>query len=349
MNRRTSAVVTFALALLALAGCATTSPPPAPATLLPTSAPAAAEPPRLPAPVDENDTFVMHEGKAAYKIGAGDALEVTLTKDLAQDRAAVEVSAAGRVTIDFAEIPVAGLTTEQAAAVIRQTLAPTHRVLGVTVTMKDYRSKVVSVLGEVMNTTQVPLRGRTTLLDLLVTAGGLRPQADLHAVRLLRRDGQTYTLDLLRLVAEGDRIRDLVLDAGDVVFVPAKRGEESRVFLIGEVASPGAFVITPGMRLSHALALAGGPKETALLENARLIRANAQQQLQVIPVDFERALAGVDGGQDVTLASNDIIVVPRTRIGNWNAFLAKIRPTIEFASLPLTAFSQYLLIKELLK
>ena len=349
MNRRTSAVVTFALALLALAGCATTSPPPAPATLAPASAPAAAEPARLPAPADENDTFVMHEGKAAYKIGPGDALEVTLTKDLAQDRTAVEVSAAGRVTIDFAEIPVAGLTTEQAAAAIRQTLAPTHRVLGVTVSVKNYRSKVVSVLGEVMNTTQVPLRGRTTLLDLLVTAGGLRPQADLHAVRLLRRDGQTYTLDLLRLVAEGDRIRDLVLDAGDIVFVPAKRGEDSRVFLIGEVASPGAFVITPGMRLSHALALAGGPKETALLENARLIRANAQQQLQVIPVDFERALAGVDGGQDVTLASNDIIVVPRTRIGNWNAFLAKIRPTIEFASLPLTAFSQYLLIKELLK
>ena len=348
MNRRTHALSLLALALLALAGCASTTPP-APSTALATASTPAAEPPRLPAPVEENDTFVMRDGRPTYKIGPGDALNVVLTKDLAQDRVAVEVTSGGRVTIDFAEIAVAGLTAEQAAAAIRQTLAPTHRVLGVSVTVKEYRSKVVSVLGEVTNTTQVPLRGRTTLLDLLVTAGGLRPQADLHQVRLLRRDGQIYTLDLLRLVSDGDRVRDLVLDAGDVVFVPAKRGEESRVFLIGEVTNPGAFVITPGMRLSHALALAGGPKETALLDNARVIRGNQQQQLQVMTVDFERALSGHDPAQDIALASNDIIVVPRTRIGNWNAFLAKIRPTIEFASLPLTAFSQYLLIKELLK
>lgn len=349
MNRSTSALAVLALALLALSGCASTTPPPAPTALATAASAPAAEPARLPAPVDENDTFVMREGRAAYKIGPGDALEVVLTKDLAQDRVPVEVTSSGRVTIDFAEIPVAGLTTEQAAAAIRETLAPTHRVLAVTVTVKDYRSKVVSVLGEVTNTTQVPLRGRTTLLDLLVTAGGLRPQADLHQVRLLRRNGQAYTLDLLHLVGDGDRLRDLVLDTGDVVFVPAKRGDESRVFLIGEVTNSGAFVITPGMRLSHALALAGGPKESALLDNARVIRANAQQQLQVIPVDFERALSGHDPAQDIALTSNDIIVVPRTRIGNWNAFLAKIRPTIEFASLPLTAFSQYLLIKELLK
>jgi protein involved in polysaccharide export with SLBB domain len=348
MNRSPYARASIALALLALAGCASTTP--LPTAGAPAGTPIAApEPARLPPSVDENDTFVMVDGRPAYKLGPGDALEVVLTKELAQDRVTADVTLAGRVTIDVSEIAVAGLTAEQAAAAIRQALAPTHRVVGVTVTVKEHRSKVVSVIGEVQNTAQIPLRGRTTLLDLLVTAGGLRPQADLHQVRLLRRDGQSYTLDLLHLVGDGERIRDLVLDAGDVVFVPGKRSDESRVFLLGEVVSPGAFTITPGMRLSHALALAGGPKDTALLDNARVLRANQQQQLQVIQVDFERALSGLDGAQDIALASNDIIVVPRTRIGNWNAFLARIRPTIEFASLPLTAFSQYLLIKELLR
>jgi polysaccharide export outer membrane protein len=216
------------------------------------------------------------------------------------------------------------------------------------VTVKEHRSKLVSVLGEVQTTSQVPLRGRTTLLDLLVTAGGLRPQADLREVRLVRRNGQAYTLDLLRLVADGERLRELVLDTGDIVFVPAKRTDEQRVFIIGEVQTSGAFPLAPDMRLSHALALAGGPKDSALLENARVIRGNLQQ-LQVIQVDFERALSGLDRAQDIALASNDIIVVPRTRIANWNAFLARIKPTIEFASLPLTGFSQYLLIRELLR
>ena len=336
------------LALLALAGCATTSGTGAPAGLAPSATADAAEPMRLPPVVTENDTFVTVDGRPTYKIGPGDTVEVVLTKELAQDRATVDVTSAGRVTIDFAEIAVAGLTAEQAAAAIRETLAPTHRVLNVTVTVKEHRSKSVGVLGEVVTTQQVALRGRTTLLELLVAAGGLRPQADLREVRLLRRDGQTYTFDLIRLVAEGDRIRELVVDAGDVVFVPVKRTDESRVFLIGEVTNPGAFALAPGMRLSHALALAGGPKDTALLENARVIRGNLQQ-LQVIQVDFNRALSGRDQAQDIALSSNDIIVVPRTRIGDWNAFLARIKPTIEFASIPLTGFSQYLLIKELLR
>jgi polysaccharide export outer membrane protein len=225
MTRRTWGLVWIGAALLALTGCATTSPPATPAAHVPV---AAAEPPRLPPAVDENDTFVTLDGRPAYKIGSGDALDVLLTKDLAQDRVSVDVTPGGRVSIDFSEIAVAGLTTEQAAAAIRQTLAPTHRVLSVTVTVREHRSKIVSVLGEVQNTSQIPLRGRTTLLDLLVTAGGLRPQADLHEVRLLRRNGETYTLDLLRLVSDGERVRELVLDAGDVVFVPAKRTDESR-------------------------------------------------------------------------------------------------------------------------
>jgi len=346
MTRRTWGLAWIGAALLALTGCATTS---APLGMPPAGAPvAAAEPVRLPPAVDENDTFVMIDGRAAYKIGAGDALDVLLAKDLAQDRVTVDVTPAGRVTIDISEIAVAGLTTERAAAAIREALAPTHRVLSVTVTVKEHRSKAVSVLGEVQTTSQVPLKGRTTLLDLLVTAGGLRPQADLREVRLVRRNGQAYTLDLLRLVADGERLRELVLDTGDIVFVPAKRTDEQRVFIIGEVQTSGAFPLAPDMRLSHALALAGGPKDSALLENARVIRGNLQQ-LQVIQVDFERALSGLDRAQDIALASNDIIVVPRTRIANWNAFLARIKPTIEFASLPLTGFSQYLLIRELLR
>jgi polysaccharide biosynthesis/export protein len=352
MNWRTWRRHSIVLALLALAGCATASTPAAPVEIaapVPAEAPPAVpEPARLPPPVDENNTFVIVDGRPAYKIGPGDVLDVLLAKDLAQDRVAVEVTPGGRVTLDSAEVAVEGLTTERAAAAIREALAPTHRVLSVTVTVKEYRSKIVSVIGEVQNTAQIPLRGRMTLLDLMVTAGGLRPTADLHELRLIRRDGQTYTLDLLRLVAGGERLHDVVLDAGDVVFVPGKRTDEQRVFLIGEVQTPGAYPLAPDMRLSHALALAGGPKDSALLAGARVIRGDLQH-LRVVQVDFQRALSGQDRAHDLPLQRNDIIVVPRTAIANWNAFLARLKPTVEFASLPLAGFSQYLLIRELLR
>jgi polysaccharide export outer membrane protein len=349
MNWRTWALHATGLALLAVTGCATPSGPTPTVLAGPALAPPeAAAPSKLPPAVDENDVFVMVGGRAAYKIGPGDVVDVTLAKDLTRDRVTVEVTPAGGVTIDMTEIQVAGLTTEQAAAAIRRTLAPTHRTLMVSVTVKEYRSKIVSIIGEVQNTSRIPLQGRMTVLDLLVTAGGLRASADLREVRLVRRNGQTYTLDLVRLVTEGERLADLVLDAGDVVFVPGKRTEEQRVFLLGEVNSPGAFPLVPDMRLSHALAVAGGPRDSALLENARVIRGTGPQ-LQVLAVDVEKALGGLDPAHDITLERNDIIVVPRTKIADWNAFLAKLKPTLEFASLPLAPVTQYLLLKELLR
>jgi protein involved in polysaccharide export with SLBB domain len=303
---------------------------------------------QLPPVVEENESFVTVDGRAAYKIGAGDVLDVLLAKELAQERLTAEVKPNGYVTVSLFEVRVAGLTPEQSGLAIQRALAATHRALTVIVTVKEYRSKTVSVLGEVQNNAQVTLKGRTTLLDILVTAGGPRAQADLREVRLLRRDGQAYTVDLLRLVSEGGRLRDLVLDAGDVVFVPGRRTEEQRVYLLGEVATPGAFPLVPNMRLSQALALAGGPKDTASLSSARVIRGDLRDP-QVVQVDFERALSGEDRAQDLVLERNDLIVVPKSAIANWNAFLAKLKPTLEFLSLPLAPFSQYLLIRELLR
>jgi len=342
------------LVLLALAGCAAQGPPTHPAAALaPVGSPPpdteAAEPSPLPAVVEENQTFVTIEGVARYKIGPGDVLEVLLTKELAQDRLSVTVRANGKVTLGFAEATVAGLTTEQAASEIQRMLAPTHKELTVEVTVKEYKSKVISVLGEVAKDGRYPLQGKTNLLDLLAEAGGPTSAADLSAVRLLRQDGQSYTINLFRLVSEGRRFRELILDAGDRVFVPTRSpAEEKKVFLLGEVRNPGAYPFTPNMRLSQALALAGGPKETAVLDSARVIRGNLRNP-QVVEVDFNGVIKRRDLSQDVPLESNDLIVVPRSAIGNWNAFLAQIRPTLEFLSLPLQPFTQYLLIRELIK
>jgi polysaccharide export outer membrane protein len=338
------------LALL-LGGCATAAAPTAPPPVAAPAAPASSPPPvatELPPAVDENESFVTVGGRAAYRLGAGDVVDVLLSKELAQDRITAEVKPNGDVSVSLFEVRVAGLTPEQAAQAIHRTLASTHRALTVTVTVREFKSKTVSVLGEVQTNGQVPLRGRTTLVDVLVSAGGPRAQADLREVRLLRRDGRTYTVDLLGLVSGGGPRRDLVLDAGDVIFVPTRRAEEQKVFLIGEVQSPGAYPLVPGLRLSQALALAGGPKESARLSSARVLRGDIRQP-NIVQVDFDAALSGEDRTQDILLERNDLIVVPRTAIASWNAFLAKLKPTLEFVSLPLTPFSQFLLIRELLK
>jgi len=342
------------LLLPGVAGCATQPYPIHPAIVraAPSSPPPSAEAAELvllPPAVTENRTFVTIEGVARYRIGPGDVLDILLTRELAQDRVSAAVRANGRVIIGFFEATVAGLTTDQAEREIHRVLAPTHKQLTVQVMIKEYASKTVSVLGEVHKLGLFPLKGKTNLVDLLAEAGGTTGNADLRAIRLLRLDGESYTINLFRLVSEGKRFRDLILDAGDVVFVPTRTpGEEKKVFVLGEVKSPGAFPLTPNLRLSHVLAMAGGPTGSAALESARVIRGDLRSP-QIMDVDVSSVIKARDRSQDIMLQTNDLVVVPRDRIGDWNAFLAQLRPTLEFIALPLQPFSQYLLIRELVK
>ncbi|MEK6603672.1 MAG: hypothetical protein AABY69_04620, partial [Nitrospirota bacterium] len=49
---------------------------------------------------------------------------------------------------------------------------------------------------------------------------------------------------------------------------------------------------------------------------------------EVIPVDIQRLFQYGDRSQDIVLKDNDIVFVPRQRIGDWNSFLAKMAPTL---------------------
>ena len=336
----------LAITGLLAAGCASTGmSPQAPAAVSPSAAEATTQPMILPPVVQENESFVIVDGAPWYKIGPADVLDVVLSKELAHDRVAPEVKPNGKVTIGFFEVKVAGLTTEQAASEIQRVLAPSYRELHVEVSVKEYRSKAVSVVGGVKKDGRFPLRGKTTLMEVIAEAGGFDTQADPRAVRLLRRNGNVYTIDLLRVVSD-TRLHELILDAGDVLFIASR--EDVKVFVLGDVEHPGAYPYLPNMRLSQAVALAGGLKETAVLENARVIRGDLRNP-QVIQVDFRKALGGEEETQDFALERNDLIVMPRSMIGDWNAFIAKIKPTIELMALATAPFTNYFVLKELIK
>ena len=331
MRRFTESLLAFVLLLLG-SGCARTIPPASPeATALAiqaSSSPEFSQSPSLPEPKVENETFMIVDGIARYKIGPGDILEVLLTKGFTQEKHTALVQSDGMVTVTFFNAKVTGLTPEQAAEEIRRILSPFYKQLRVEVLVTEYNSKKASVFGAVRGVPGTyPLKGRTTLLDLLAAAGGPAPTANLEEVRLIRSGGPSYTVNLRVLLSNGTPVRDVevVLDARDVVFIPSI--DDKKVFILGEVKKPGAFPMSPNMRLSQLLAQAGGAKNTAVLDSARVIRGNLDSP-QIIAVDFESLLEEGDVSQDLRLAANDVIFLPRSAIGDWNAFMAKIRPTL---------------------
>jgi polysaccharide export outer membrane protein len=287
-------------------------------------------------PVQENASFTTVLGVPQYRIGPGDVLEVLISRGPTQERQTVVVRTDGAIALPVGNVSVGGRSAEQAAGAIERFVAQFYRQPRVEVLVKEFTSKKITVLGAVgAGGGVVPLTGRTTLNEALVKAGGFRPTAALEAIQIRRGGRQVYTVNLFQAL-RGEEPAEIVLDAGDLVYVPERAAaEEQRLFVFGEVKSPGAYPYTSGMRLSRALALAGGPTDVAVFESARIIRGTIERP-QLLEADFERVLRGGDLRADLVLEPSDIIYVPRSAIGNWNAFLAKLRPTLDFITLPLT-------------
>jgi len=151
-----------------------------------------------------------------------------------------------------------------------------------------------------------------------------------------------HTIDEIREKAQQELskyIRDFSVD-----LLP-REWREKKIFILGEVASPGVYNFASGLTVMQALALAGGYKNTAVLRDMRIIRGNLDNP-ELIRVDLHKTAKGKDT-RDILLARNDVIFVPRSAVGDWNNFInLYIRPTVEVLSMPLgTASSVQGLLK----
>jgi polysaccharide export outer membrane protein len=304
-------------------------------------APSPAEPPtELPPPPTENSAFTTIAGVPQYLIGPGDVLDVTVTRGPTQEKFLPVVRPTGIVNVILVEVKVDGLTTDQAAAAITKELSVFFRRPTVDVQVKEYHSKKVTVFGAVgsqgrASAITVPLTGRVTLMEAIAKAGGFQQNASLDRVRVTRVPGKTYTVNVFRFLQDGDLSQEFVLDAGDAVFVPEQvKGEERRVFLLGEVKTPGPAPYFPNLTLAQLIAQVGGWTDAARYDQAAIIRSGAGVT-EILTVDLRRLLLEGDRRIDQYLKPNDVVFVPRTPIANWNAFIGQIRPTFDLINQPL--------------
>ena len=130
--------------------------------------------------------------------------------------------------------PVAcdGLTLDALKQKLVKLYSEFYKQPQITVTFAPYDGKGVSPWGTVTVLGQVASPGPVNMpstMDLTVTkvlqaAGGLRPFANKSKIRVSRRDKDgkktTYTIDLIEIGEKGRIEKDIVLRAGDVVWVP---------------------------------------------------------------------------------------------------------------------------------
>jgi adhesin HecA-like repeat protein len=290
----------------------------------------------------ENDVFKVVNGVPEYKIGPGDLLEITLWEGLTATRHEVRVRPNGRITFGLAEnLMASGLTAAELDERLSSQLEKYLKRPRVSVTVTQHNSRTVRLLGALaksgnvgMGAGEYKLQGRTTVLDSIATAGGPTADADLKTVRVRRKDGETMSLNLYKTILQGDLKQDLVLNDGDVVFLPTLSKDNNRVYVFGEVQKPGAYTFSgPEMRLIDVISEAGGPTVFAYRSDTRVVRGDITQP-EILSADLGRLMEKGDRSQNLLLASGDLVYVPRSAMGDVKLFYDQVRPLLEMILWP---------------
>src|ERR1700682_3637040 len=195
------------------------------------------------------------------QLGPGDSVSIQV---FGQPEATnVYVGDDGTISVPLVgNVQVAGISPVQAAARVAKALKDGGYFVDphVTIIVTQPRSQLVSVLGEVQSSGRYPINPRTTIVDLLAQAGGVKETAS-DVGYVLRSDDNghisRYPIKLNGLTDIKDALPTPTLLGGDSLVVP--RAEHYYVY--GEVTTPGTYRIEPGMTVIQAIARAGGINE----------------------------------------------------------------------------------------
>ena len=255
---------------------------------------------------------VLHSRlEGSLRIGVGDMVQVNVF-DTPELSAKLRVNADGAVELPVAgSTAVTGLTPQEAAEAIAKHLREAQIMTDprVTVSIADYATQEISVLGEVKNPGNYLLLGPHSLYNALSAAGGTNEKAGGDIVITHIADPQNPETIPVDSPNYSKLQRLTSVSAGDVIFV----SRAGSVYVLGDVVRPGEFAIAGGKRLTvlEAIALAQGTNSSAALTRASIIRKTGDGA-KIIPVDLKRMTEKPTGDQ-MMLYAEDVVVVPRNR------------------------------------
>jgi protein involved in polysaccharide export with SLBB domain len=157
----------------------------------------------------------------------------------------------------------------------------------------------------------IPTGITPTLVNVILSSGGVSDKADLTRVRVMRiaaNKSVVEEVNVEKILQGGGLTSDITLGEGDVITIPA--GPANLVYVTGNVSHQGSFPLKQGERISAYAAILqnGGFARFADQKNVYVLRALPDGTKAKLPVDIN----AIKKGQrpDVQLQSNDIIVVP---------------------------------------
>jgi polysaccharide biosynthesis/export protein len=242
----------------------------------------------------------------ALKLGAGDLIAVSVY-DAPELTRTVRVEPDGIIHLPLLMegVQAAGLMPRDLEAAVADALKSEKILVDpvVKITVVEYHSHPISVMGAVRKPVTFQADGPITLLDALSRAEGLTEDAGTEI--LVSREGSVERIPVKQLLDKADPAVNLRLTGNEEVRVP----EAGKIFVLGNVRKPGAFPVRDPRdnTVLKLVALSEGlmPYSAKLAYIVRRPEAGAPEEL---PIELEKIMQRK--APDMPLQVGDILYVP---------------------------------------
>jgi len=277
---------------------------------------------------------LSEEVKDEYRLGPGDVLrfKVWHRPEISNDN--IIVSPDGYISIiRLGLIKVEGKTLAEVTKEITEKLSALYEKPEINISIEKYNNNKVFVLGRVTSPGVVNLPGPGTLLEALAMAGGLpvlQKEAFLTRCSIIRGKDTVIWIDLQELLNKGNMSLNARLQNRDIVFIP--ESADQLVYVMGEVARPGALRLTAQFSYLDAIMQCGGPTKDANLRKTYLVRFDGKKG-EVKQIDIKKMVETGMLTENYILKDNDVIYVAPTGMAKFNYAMQQILPSLAVLNL----------------
>ncbi len=221
---------------------------------------------------------------ADYLLGPGDEVRVRVWGQV-NFNANLRVDRTGDIFLpQIGALHVAGVRFDDLQKSLEDAVGRVYRNFQISAQLGQIRSIQVYVTGDARRPGVYTVSSLATLIDALFASGGPSVQGSMRRIELRRGDKVVTTLDLYRVLVEGDKTGDSKLLPGDLIFIPPV---SQQIALMGSVRRPAIYEVIDGDTVSSVLHNAGGTSALASEARASLERTVEHSGRQAMEVRLD--------------------------------------------------------------
>ena len=213
-----------------------------------------------------------------YQVGPGDKLFISIS-GVKEVSAYIVIDQEGWLYVPgVGGIDLVNSTLAQAKTKINDAILKYYKDVDIFISLIDFRMIKVSLSGNILQPSVFVLPANSRLMDLFVAKKEIKETSDIRNIKILSRNNEAKSYDLLKYLRFGDYTNNPFLIEGDAVIIDKI---DKIVQISGQVLYPATYEYRAGETAKDLIELAGGFTYKAKKDTIEIVRFTQNGKKQI--------------------------------------------------------------------